>query len=174
LLSNTRKMYSTSLWTQSVTLPAPQMLSLQAYSWDSLKMMNGDYAQNCIVSYKLQLSSHLFQLSRSKNCLYKCTTHIYCIPPIKQTRLYKNTKPTNDYHALLPKNIFRNSCFYTHKPLYNSNRQHRYKVKKKNIVFCCYLEVCTTSIIVKYHSILENKNYKLPSSKMHAPPGPTN
>ena len=149
------------------------MLTLQACSWDYLKMTNGDYVQKCIVSYGLQLSSRCLNFSRSNkenNRLHKCTTHVYCIPPKKQTRLYKDIKPTNDYHALLPKSMHRNSCFYTHKSLHSSNRQHSYKVNNKIILSC--LEICTISIVVIVHSILEIKHYKLPSSKVMLHPAP--
>ena len=167
LFRNTRKMTCTSFLTLSGTIPATQLLIFQAGSWDYPELMNRDHAQ-------LQLSPHCLQFSRSnigKYCLHKYTTHVYCIPPKKQTRLYRNTKPIKDYHELLPKNMHRNNCFYTHKSLYSSHRQYSYKTNNKNITLS-YLELCTTSITKAIHNILEAKHYKHPSSKVMLHPAP--
>ena len=158
------------LWKPSVTAPATLLLIFQAGSWDHHKRLNGDYAQICIASYYgPQLSSQCLHFSRKnkvKNRFHKNTSHVYCIPPIKQTRLYK--KPTKVYHAPLPQNIHQSSCLYTHKSLHSSNRQ---KVKIKNIVLRC-LEMRNTSTIAMICKILGKIHHKPPSSKvmLHSAP----
>ena len=143
-------MTNASLWTLSVT-PATQMTLLQACYQNYLKMMNQDYAPECLVSCVLQLSLQWFHLFRSKNHAHIKTLqntihlssniniinlayirplsmHVYCIPPINQNRWYKVRKPTNSYHT---KNMHLNVCLYSYKSLYSYNRQNSYKVKYK-------------------------------------------